>query len=292
MIAFASICPHPPIIIPEIGGQELKKCQKTVSAMKKLADIFKLAKPDTVIIITPHGPVQTNKMTILSLSPSPHPKRKKGGGFLNGSFWQFGHPEVKMQFADNPELADKIKKSAQKADMPIETVNFSELDHGVLVPMYYLYRDALQCVSTVGTGRRPVPTKLIPIAFSYLSLKTHFQFGQIIGQIIKKEKSRIAVIASGDLSHRLTPDAPAGFSPRGRQFDKTLISLLQKNDVNGILNLEADLIEEAGECGLRSIIILLGVLSNYQYKPQILSYEGPFGVGYAVINFFLKRIMR
>jgi len=74
MLSFASICPHPPIIIPEIGGTQIKKCQKTISAMKKLADYFNVAKPDTVIVITPHGQIHSDEITILFPSPpSPSP---------------------------------------------------------------------------------------------------------------------------------------------------------------------------------------------------------------------------
>jgi len=60
---------------------------------------------------------------------------------------------------------------------------------------------------------------------------------------------------------------------------------LEKKDVKGILNIDPHLVEEAGECGYRSIIILLGALSGLSWQPEILSYEGPFGVGYLVINF-------
>ena len=55
-----------------------------------------------------------------------------------------------------------------------------------------------------------------------------------------------------------------------------------------ILNLDERLIEQAGECGLRSFIILLGILNDIKYQPKILSYEGPFGVGYLVANFKLN----
>ena len=45
------------------------------------------------------------------------------------------------------------------------------------------------------------------------------------------------LIASGDLSHRLIPGAPAGYSKRGEEFDKKLIGFLKDSEVDGILNL-------------------------------------------------------
>ena len=65
---------------------------------------------------------------------------------------------------------------------------------------------------------------MVPVSFSLLGIKTHFQFGKILGKTCNlKPKTNIAIVASGDLSHRLTKDAPAGFSARGKEFDeKTL----------------------------------------------------------------------
>ncbi len=104
---------------------------------------------------------------------------------------------------------------------------------------------------------------------------------------MESHSKSVALIASGDLSHRLTPQAPAGFSPRGKEFDEKLISLLKKKDVDAILNMSPELLEEVGECAYRSIIILLGALSNKEWEVEILSYEGPFGVGYLVASFRL-----
>jgi aromatic ring-opening dioxygenase LigB subunit len=99
---------------------------------------------------------------------------------------------------------------------------------------------------------------------------------------------RVAVVASGDLSHRLTPDAPAGFSPRGLEFDRLVLEAVAKMDIKALLNLDSDLVKEAGECGLRPLCFLMGVLGGIDAAADVLSYEGPFGVGYAVALFTMK----
>jgi aromatic ring-opening dioxygenase LigB subunit len=108
---------------------------------------------------------------------------------------------------------------------------------------------------------------------------------------IKDPKLRIAIIASGDLSHCLKTDGPYGFHPDGPEFDKNIVELLKKSDVENILKLE-DNFPNAGECGLRSFCFLLGILeaAKINWQPEILSYEGPFGVGYLVANFKLKEL--
>jgi hypothetical protein len=35
-------------------------------------------------------------------------------------------------------------------------------------------------------------------------------------------------------------------------------------------------------------LILLGLLDGLKTKPEVISYEGPFGVGYLVANYILK----
>lgn len=102
-------------------------------------------------------------------------------------------------------------------------------------------------------------------------------------------KYKVAIIASGDLSHVLKEDGPYGFQPDGPKFDRALIQALEKKDIETILKLD-DLYPEAGECGLRSICFMLGIMdaARTNWKAKVLSYEGPFGVGYAVVGFKLK----
>ncbi len=271
-LVFASISPHPPIIIPEIGGENLKEVSKTVNTLKELALELEKVGPDLILIISPHGPVFPDRMSVRSSSE------------YFGNFASFGAPEIDFHFKGSPQDSQIITQAANTASIPTITLDLdacqkygieTNLDHGTLVPAYYLLKNL-----------KDIP--IIPITFSYLSLEDHFKFGQIIAQIPELQTQSIAIVASGDLSHALTYDAPAGYTPKGKEFDEKLISLLKENKIEEIKNLDPDFIEEAAECGLRSILILLGILQNHHYQPKILSYEGPFGVGYLVANFKIK----
>jgi len=266
MINFAAITPHPPIIIPTIGKpSDLEVVSKTIEGMEKLAEKFGKAKPETLILISPHGPLDLHNFTVIN-SP-----------VLAGHFYGFGDFQTELVFRSNEKLIERIKKECQNSQIPLRTLKLKELDHGSLVPLYYLSKGYPNF-------------KLVPLTFSYLDLQSHFKFGQILNRVIGRElfSAKVGIAASGDLSHRLTPEAPAGFSPKGKDFDEKLVELIKKKDVKGILNLDPDFVEEAGECGYRSIAILLGALDGLDWQPEILSYEGPFGVGYLVANFKLK----
>lgn len=264
MIKFLAISPHPPIIIPTIGTKEDHHLvSKTIEGMKKLGELFQEKKVDTLIIVSPHAPVDLDFFTVLS------------GERLCGNFQMFGDFETKLCFDNDKEIIEKIKQMGKIDNIPLRFLNINSLDHGTLVPLYYL-------------SKKFSHFKLVSIAYSFLNREEHLKFGNTLFKIMKNSPKNIAFVASGDLSHRLIPGAPAGFSPYGKEFDEKLIRLLRRKDIEGILNLDPEFVEEAGECGYRSIIILLGILKNLNWEPEIISYEGPFGVGYLVANFKIK----
>ena len=129
--------------------------------------------------------------------------------------------------------------------------------------------------------------KILPIAYSFQDKGLLFAFGEIIAEVCQKSKKKVAIIASGDLSHRLIQTSPAGYNTSGKEFDKLLLNYIKAKDTQGILEMDDEFIEEAGECGYRSLLILLGAIEKLDWQPKILSYEGPFGVGYGVVNFKL-----
>jgi AmmeMemoRadiSam system protein B len=129
----------------------------------------------------------------------------------------------------------------------------------------------------------------VPIAYSNLERAKHFTFGQIMAETIKKFPSRCGFVASGDLSHRLIQGAPGGYSRAGQEFDEKLVQDLKSANTKEIMYYDEDFVDDAGECGFRSILILLGLLDGLNIKPKILSYEGPFGVGYLVADYQLKQ---
>jgi aromatic ring-opening dioxygenase LigB subunit len=251
MIKFASICPHPPIIIPTIGKKkDREKASKTIEAMNLIAQKFKSSKVKTVLIISPHGPLDFNRFTI---NDSP---------ILTGHFYNFGDFKTELIFRNDLKNVKLIEKESLKENIPLRTITEKEIDHGVLVPLYFL--------------SKTIPKiKVISLGYSGLGPKEHFEFGKIIS---KSLKGNIAIIASGDLSHRLYE------TEKGKEFDKKLLDLLKRKDIRGIINMDPDLIEEAGQCGYNSIVVLMGALTGIKWKPEILSYEGPFGVGYSVLN--------
>ena len=106
-------------------------------------------------------------------------------------------------------------------------------------------------------------------------------FGNCLRRVIDESQRNVAVIASGDLSHKLKEDGPYGFHPMGPVFDEQIVDIIKSNDYARLLTMDEQIIEESANCGYPAFVMLHGVLQAYPIDSQFLSYEGPFGVGYA-----------
>ena len=182
-----------------------------------------------------------------------------------------GSPEDRAQIKKTIEALEKLGKKIKEIKPDKIIVSAPHPDWGFNVPLYFLAKDF----------KEEIKTYLIELE----SPQFYFEQGKKVYKELEKTK-KYALIASGDLSHCLKADGPYGFNPDGPKFDKELIESLKKKDIEKILKLD-ELYPEAGECGLRSFCFLLGILeaSGLDWQPEILSYEGPFGVGYLVANF-------
>jgi AmmeMemoRadiSam system protein A len=127
--------------------------------------------------------------------------------------------------------------------------------------------------------------RTVRIGLSGLSPLLHYRFGLCIAKAADRLGRRVVLIASGDLSHKLTPEGPYGFTPEGPEFDKQITDMFAAGDFLSILRFPSDLADAAAECGLRSFQIMAGALDRKAVTHDLLSYEGPFGVGYGVAFF-------
>jgi MEMO1 family protein len=260
-LVFSAITPHPPILIPTIGKKNISQLKATAESYLELERDLYASQAETIIIISPHGHLMEQAFTI-NLNPE-----------FTGNFEEFGDLTTNFSLNGDVSLAHKIKERLETV-ASLQLISDPKLDHGAAIPLYFL------------TKHLP-KIKIIPLYYSGLDLAAHYAFGQMLKNKLLDSSTRIAVVASGDLSHRLNKNAPAGYNPKGKKFDKKLIDNLIKKQTEEILNFPPALIDAAGECALKSIVILLGILEGMRYEPKLLSYEAPFGVGYLTMNFKL-----
>lgn len=261
----AALLPHPPIMLPEIGGSELAKMTQTVQAVQETAQGIVSQKPETIVIISPHAYVFPDGAAIF-----PEPR-------LYGNLGSFGYPELTMSVNTDMPLAEEIIREAQSV-VTLHRIDSTwsqqygyplTIDQGTFVPLYYLRQAGFDG-----------PIVLLSPRFNHYDTMT--VLGKAVVKAAQTLHRRIAVVASGDLSHRLLPQSPNGYSPQGAVFDKTVMTALQKQDLPLLQSMPQSLIDDAGMCGLPSVYFLFGALHYMSPIMPVYSYEGPFGVGYGV----------
>lgn len=268
-VVFSAVCPHPPIVVPEVGGERAREVAATQEALLKVGRRVKESGAETLVIISPHGPLFRDA---IAFNQAPR---------LQGDLGHFGARKVKFDQDNDLKLAAEIAGFSEKEGF--STVMLSpeaareygvdlRLDHGVTVPLYFL-REA------------GVDLPLVHVAMSLEPPEVLYRFGLAVRDASGALGRKTALIASGDLSHCLTREAPGGYHPRGAEFDREVVRLLENADFAGYLAIDRDLVAGAGECGYRSIAMMLGALDGYRVNAEVLSYEGPFGVGYLVATF-------
>lgn len=261
-LVFAGITPHPSLLIPTIGKDAYLQLEKTQRALKKLEHDLYLAKPQRIIIISPHEGVFGDTFAI------------NAHDTLHSHFEAFGDRKTTHTWQGAPELGAKIEHKARRSNIPIRLISNEKIGHGASVPLLYLT-----------THLKDV--KILPIGYSNLDSQAHVTFGHLVKEVIMESDKRIAIICSGDMARTLTDTSPAGFRADGAWFDSTIRSLLATHDRVGIKELDAEKVRHADECLYRSLLILCGVLGHMKCEFEEYAYEAPFGVGYLTGVFHL-----
>ena len=260
--------PHPPIIIKEIGGTEVEKARDTIHGMQTLALKVSHIQPDTIVFVSPHGNAFTDATCIFD------------GDKLEGDFKQFGAPEIGAKKTVNRSLTHKILEKLNQEN--IKTVQMTKalakkynirngLDHGALVPMHFIDYE----YDTYD---------IVHITPGFTSLAQNYLIGQHIEQIINdytRETGQVVlVIISGDLSHALKDSGPYAYHSDGPRFDACIQKAIQEKKVKPLLEMSPEFVDNAAQCGLRPYLIGFGILGEQIDRSEMISYEGPFGVGY------------
>lgn len=259
----AVLMPHAPILVPEVGGERSGAAAASCRAMRAAANCLLSHRPETVMLISPHAPRQ------------PHAFGVWADELLRGSFAEFGAPEAEVTLPLDGPFAHAIAAEMRARDLQTWFIRHHPMDHGALVPLWFLAEAGWSGPTVILGLTHPSDRGLIAV-------------GQAIAAAARSLPRRLALVASGDLSHRLTANAPGGFHPQARQFDETFIRLVRTGDYRRIESLGWDEREVAAEDAVDSTLIAAAAVSWQATGHQVLNYEGPFGVGYGVAILFAE----
>lgn len=254
------LMPHPPVLVPAVGCGRERAADVTAAACRDAAARIAAFRPDAVVVISPHAPLGSDSVFV-------YPAR-----VASGSFARFGAPSAALSLPCDSSLRSELVLSLSARGIPStplagEAMPDDGLDHGVLVPMWYVSA-AFPSVPVVA---------LAPWAGDVERARV---VGVAIAEAARNAGKRVCVVASGDLSHRVNRESPYGMVREGALFDGAVCDVLRAGDVESLLSIDRSLARLAGECGFRSLAALAGLFPRA--RSEVLSYEAPFGIGYCV----------
>jgi AmmeMemoRadiSam system protein A len=258
----AILTPHPPVLLPEVGRGREREIAATSRAMGAAAERVAQWRPDVLIVASPHTILYGDYFHI---SP--------GSGAV-GDMSAFGAPQVRIETLYDAPLRDEIVRRAESSGLQAGTLGQRDpqLDHGVMIPLYFLHRAGVTC-------------PIVRMGLTGFSPLDHYRLGQCVAEAVDALDRRAVFVASGDLSHKLKADGPYGFAPEGPVFDEMVTQAMASGDFFRFLTMDPSLCQRAAECGLRSFQMMAGALDGQAVAPQLLSHQDTFGVGYAVALF-------
>lgn len=262
-ILAAYMVPHPPLIVPEVGRGGEKEIELTTRSYESVAGEIAKLDPDTIIISSPHATMYADYFHI---SP---------GRGARGSFAGFRAPQVKFDEEYDTGLVEKIGDLAYKYSFPTGTMGERdrELDHGTMVPLYFIRRVLPSC-------------KIVRVGLSGLPLTDHYRLGQIIKEAVEDTGRRAVYVASGDLSHKLQDYGPYGYAPEGPKYDERIMDVCGRGAFDELFDFDDTFCERAAECGHRSFVIMAGALDGCAVRVHKYSHQDVTGVGYGICSFY------
>lgn len=266
-ILAAYAVPHPPLIVPSVGRGEERAIQATIDAYQEVARRIACHKPDTVIVSSPHAPFYRDCFFVAT------------GARAHGDMRRFGVFDEGIDALHDEEFSALLLRCARERGIPAvgDAAYGAELDHATYVPLHFIDAEL--------SGYR-----IVRVGLSLLSPQEHFEFGKAISYCADELGRRCVYVASGDLSHKLKVDGPYGFAPEGPQFDAQICDIFLTGDLDRLFSFDEGFCDAAAECGLRSFQIMAGALDGLDWTHELLSYEGPFGVGYGVAAFEVQGV--
>src|SRR6266436_3016274 len=102
-LVFAGIAPHPPIMVPEVGREAIADVRRSIDAMAALTERVILSGAETVILISPHAPLEPDAF-VAYVGPQ-----------LHADFANFRAPTATVHAELDEELLKEITRAAPEA---------------------------------------------------------------------------------------------------------------------------------------------------------------------------------
>ena len=258
-LVYACVAPHGGEVVPALTGRK-PGLSPTRKGMKILATRMEEARPDTIVVASPHNlRLQKHIGVVMSENTSGRVSE--------------GRREIRLHAKCDVDLAKKLTEEGELRGLPVVGANYGALegplsdlamDWGTLIPLWFFLKRP-------GRRRRVVivtPSRGIP-------LQQNFEFGRVVGLAAERDSKRVAFVASADQAHAHRKDGPYGFDRRAKEYDQLVVEAIRHDRLDSIMQLDAEFVGGAKPDGLWQMTMLAGALSVVPMEGELVSYQAP-----------------
>src|SRR3990170_2104252 len=156
----------------------------------------------------------------------------------------------KFHYRNHRELGRAILKAGIAKGIDFSFGEYIELQHTQVVPLYFLLPEPKIPILPiyVNTWVDPIPTP-----------RRCYQVGELIREVADRQKERIAILATGGLSH--FPGSPR-IGEIDTQFDHKLLEILREGKGRTLADYSLEQILQAGDSEFLNWMVVLGTVGD------------------------------
>ena len=259
-LVFGAIAPHGGMAIPEAVAPEVAVlAARTTAALEELGRDFDAARPQAVIILTPHSVHVEGAMAVVVAG--------RVAGSLEGS-----RLPIALNSPTDRDLADRALSELRGVGIPAVGVSYGgnnpeeavmPMDWAVLIPHWFMG----------GRSSPPVPVVVVAPARD-LPPEAHIQAGAALARAAASGGKRVAIIASADHGHAHQATGPYGYDPRAKIYDDRIVDIVRSGRLDGLIGVSPVLVAGAKADSWWQMLMLHGALGQ-KGRGELLSYEAP-----------------
>lgn len=259
-LVYACIAPHGGEVIPALAGDKLEAFAPTRKGMRVLAADVKKARPETIVIASPHNLRLHRHVGVITAENS------------SGTTAE-GKRKVSLRAKCDRRFAEKLVEAAERRGVPVVGATYGvyegplsdmSMDWGTMIPLWFFL-----------PATRPRAKVVIVTPSRGIPLAKNFDFGRVVGEEAKKETKRIAFVASSDQAHAHRKSGPYGFSPKAKEYDRLVVDAISHDRLESIMDMDEGFVDAAKPDSLWQMTMLSGLLSVVPMKGKLVSYQLP-----------------
>jgi aromatic ring-opening dioxygenase LigB subunit len=263
--------PHGGEVIPRLTPKGEKRFLKTTDGMRALAKKIATARPETIVIASPHNLRLVDHIGVVVAENS------------TGTLRTSPKRIVALKAKCDVQLAKDLLAASKAKGLPVVGANYGTfegptsdmaMDWGTLVPLWFaLHEKRVKSRIVIVTPSREIP------------MAQNVEFGSVIGKILETRKGRYVFIASADQAHTHSKSGPYGFNRAAARFDKLVVEAIRADKVESLVRLDPGLVEDAKPDSPWQMAILAGILRHVPMRSTLVSYQVPTYYGMICAGF-------